>query len=116
MTNVESKARAWKVKAMLPIIGLGLFCCSFVSTSQQTKSMSQLTKDYNIAIDTIIIFDPATGKETMKIVSSEDLPVSKLVEPTVQTGIDTVITFDLATKKEVMMVIDHSTRKRKVID
>ncbi len=69
-------------------------------------------------VDTFIIFDPETGIETLKIVSSkkEVSEEANLDSGTPQTGIDTVITFDPETEKEVMIVIDHSTGKSRAID
>lgn len=128
-TLVKSKFNYFWIAPMLVALLVFFSCESYDVVVKSNEEVVELTSS---TVDTVITFDPATGKETVQIVernkgaSSPDIIVEEKIDTVFvfdpETGeenvhiikspsndkiiqeIDTIITFDPATKKETIEV------------
>lgn len=119
--NSKAKTSTWQYLMVLPVVAFSLFLFSCETYPVYTDNDQSLDKTYpavsdrSEVVDTIVIFDPKTQKETVQIVrrtTSTDAEKMDIVkhtqnEASAKTGIDTVIVFDPDTYKETMIIINH---------
>lgn len=115
-SNAKTTKGQYLALPVFLLFALGLFSFkSYPVNADGTPYEAMVNDSIPVITDTIILFDPATGKETVTIVkraessSSGATPVSELVYDEVKTGIDTVIVFDPADYSETMYIINHET-------
>lgn len=98
------------------LLGMALFAGMSFKTSYKVRSPKPSTENRDtlpgailskaMVVDTIITFDPTTGKESMQVVQSP-LSESEMLKkfPNTIELIDTVTTYDSDTRKESVMIV-----------
>ena len=98
------------------LVGMALFAGMSFKTSYKARSPRRVTESRDtlpapalskaMVVDTIITFDPTTGKESVQVVRSP-LSETELLEkfPNTIEIIDTITTYDSDTRKESVMIV-----------
>lgn len=98
------------------LVGMALFAGMSFKTSYKARSPKRVTESRDtlpapallkgMVVDTIITYDPTTGKESMQVVRSP-LSETELLEkfPNTIEIIDTITTYDSDTHKESVMIV-----------
>ncbi|MEM9920101.1 MAG: hypothetical protein AAF990_18540 [Bacteroidota bacterium] len=120
MMHSKIKTRKWQYALLVPMIAFALLLFSFQSYPVYLQAIDgenipqdslppRIVGDENIVIDTVIIFDPATGQETIQVVKTRvDLnepAVANTLSESTEDEIDTIIIFDSQTFQETMIIV-----------
>jgi hypothetical protein len=122
MMHSSASSRPWARLLVLPIILAALYAftiktypVTILADDSAAPALDTVPLPDSVEwVDTIVIFDPATLKESVQIVRRKKTMPTAAVEKKF-TGIDTIVTFDPETFKERVIIINHKLGTRDTI-